>query len=104
MNKLFGWDLPPGVTSNMIEDTCSGYNSQCEECDLFDDELGKCPYTDNEEWCHKISLITECENCKKKMNKVQGAFKKEEIADFDSYMQFFCCSVKCAKEILKDGE
>ena len=93
--SIFGWDLPPGVTSDMING--EDMNPVCEDCGLLDEDAGGCPYDRDERFCHKISLITECSNCKKKLYRVQGLFKKEELAH--GYELCFCCSEKCANEL-----
>ena len=94
-DRLFGWDLPPGVTSSMIEDQVMPIT--CEECEIYDEKLGTCPYMGNENWCYKLSLVKECANCKKKLCKVEGAFTKEEIVI--GYELHFCCSKKCSEEL-----
>lgn len=70
---------------------------ECEDCDLYDDAIGTCPYMNIENYCYKIALVKKCTKCGKAMCKVQGAFKKEETAShWDTY---FCCSKECAKEL-----
>lgn len=73
---------------------------ECEDCDLYNEDLNTCPYAGNEGYCHKISLVTKCAKCGKALCKVQGLFKQEEIAYY--YEAMFCCSKKCADELQKE--
>jgi hypothetical protein len=91
-------NLPPGVTDAMIEEQ-AGANMplECEECELFDDKAGTCPYQGKENACFKISLVKACAKCGKPIGLVEAAIPKEHIAH--TYEMDFCCSIACAKDI-----
>ena len=93
---IFGWDLPPGVTSAMIEEQAY-VPPECEDCELYDEELGTCPYMDNVDYCYKRATVKKCANCGKKMCKVKGLFEDSEIVCDVCLM--YCCSDKCAAEL-----
>ena len=95
---VFGWSLPPGVTNQMIDEAVGGdMPVECEDCELYDDDLGTCPYMDNIDFCFKIALVKSCANCEKILLKVRGLFNNEEIAS--GFETMYCCSESCAKSL-----
>lgn len=92
-SSVFGWSYPPGCSGVPGDDV----PQVCLDCELCDEVVGSCPYEGIEDYCFKLSLVKECAECKKKLCKVQGAFKPEQIAC--GYEQAFCCSKECRDKL-----
>ena len=101
--SIFGWSLPPGCSTLPDEEQRSP--PQCEDCEDYNEKTEKCPYGDwaltggniDFDKCPKVSMIKECNNCKKKINKVIADIPEDCIAS--GYGTCFCCSPECAKEL-----
>ncbi len=57
MRKMFGWDLPPGVTQKMIDDQCSNFDPE-EELNAIEQELENIDIRIKELHARMVALLT----------------------------------------------